>query len=177
MSIEKMIATTVRRYKRKVWRADEEDMTQIAWVAVEETRQTFDAARGFAFAGYAHRAVCRAITEYLWRSGSPVSEAEKRLPTLIRIESVEVDAALPQETERPETHGIWLDHVRRTIEEATADIRDARLALRVLLEEKTPAEVAREEGVAVRRVYKATHAARNAIRRNEELALLWEEGA
>lgn len=175
--LDRMIRQVVRRYKRKVLRAEEDDMAQTAWVAVEECRVSFDPSRGTPFHAYAYRAAARAIVEYLWRTGSPVSEAEKRLPSLAGVERTEIADTIPQEETHPSTRGIWIEHVRREIEECVQGVPDAHLALRVLLNEEDAATVASSERVHIRRVYKATHAARKAIRRSETLANLWEEGA
>lgn len=68
-----VIERVVRRYRRRCWWADAEDMRQEAAVAGLLAMRSWDPRVGVPWRAYLRRAVSRWLSGYLWRQSSPVS--------------------------------------------------------------------------------------------------------
>jgi Sigma-70 region 2 len=66
-------SAVARRYARRVFWADVEELTSEACVAVIEAHRTWDPEVGVPFDGYAARAAALRLRTALWRESSPVS--------------------------------------------------------------------------------------------------------
>lgn len=83
--IAAVVKEATRRYKRDVWWADVEDMSQHAWVVALEAHRTFKPERMDDFYWYAWRAVVVQLRNHLWRQSAPVSAPQRKLPELAGV--------------------------------------------------------------------------------------------
>ena len=143
---------------RRFYWVDQADLSQQVWLAVLSATKHRDVlcreARACAFVA-AKREVNRMIT----RSASPVSETWHRLESLQETRTVELDethyvSAVPT----PEAQAIAMQRaarVRRAAFESAQLVPFGDLAVRVVLDEEQPREVASAAGVSRKSVYKA----------------------
>ena len=71
--VKKICDTIAHAYKRKCWWADERDLKNVGWVAVEMCRDNYDGVRPLG--NYFGRAIRRRIFNYLIQESSPVSSS------------------------------------------------------------------------------------------------------
>lgn len=75
---EKLVSVAARRYARRSWWVDIEDLKQEGRVAVEEARRKFDHNYGTPWEAYCWRAILFAMKRFLWASSVPVSGGSHR---------------------------------------------------------------------------------------------------
>lgn len=172
-------ARVANRYARRVFWADPDDLEQEAMVAALNAVQLYDESMGIPFAAYVARACMRQVGRAVLRASAPVSSRrrDKRLIGLQRVPLCEeleeaapwADAVLVDADWKFRVHE-QLDFV---LNAGQGD--QARVALRVLLDEEKPARVAEELGLPVARVYKITERARSRLAGNECLFHMLKE--
>lgn len=69
----KIARSVARRYARRSWWADREELESVAAVGVLEAARTHDPQTGVPFEGYAARAAANHVHDYLWAESSPLS--------------------------------------------------------------------------------------------------------
>jgi DNA-directed RNA polymerase specialized sigma24 family protein len=168
-----------KRYKRSCWWVDVEDLTQEAWTAVLRAKQTFDPAVGVPQDAYLWRAAVVHLKEYVWAQSAPVHAPTGKLRELTGVYGEPLSRTLPAVQERDEatlTSEISLTtlvrkEVRRTI------MRQPRgeIAVDMLLEDYSLAEVCRRHNVGKGAVLSALRAARRALINNIALHRLWRK--
>jgi DNA-directed RNA polymerase specialized sigma24 family protein len=155
---EEIIALSKQRARRKgrrVWWADQRDLTNQAAVAILGALRHFDPTRGPPEAAYCAFVADRALGNYLLQQSSPVSAARgkhqtelamtRRAPVsegLIDVHAVEDAYAALELAERIHYRLVALDESHRGV------------ALRVLLDGVKPAQEAQRTGLTVREVYR-----------------------
>ncbi len=178
-------------YARRCWWADPNDLLQEARLAVERAKRTFDPTRGDL--GYFYRAAKLAVANSLWRDSSPVSgdvyrpkglEGKHRVELTERVEELALDPPTfridlkmgPPSPELTVDTVRWRVRLQIRVRELLEDNTDTlTLAYPVLVEDQKPAEVAKREGVPVRRVYLATQRARYRISGDETINQIWSD--
>ena len=165
-----------RRYKRRCWWADVDDMAGQASVAILEAQRTWDPQVGVPLEGYVRRAAVLSVKGLLWRTSSPCSgglgDPRRNLAELRRVPDDHAPA-----TARPDMEG-KIDterlcaRVRARVAELAARTRDGQRAVPVLVGETTASDGPREERVAT---YKAVELVRRKARADAEMYRLWSE--
>lgn len=173
--IQALATQAANRYARKFRRLDVSDMVQEATVAALSALRTFDPTKGIPFRAYAWRAAILHLRSWCWLASSPVSGAHHRPEVLAGVSSCEVAEQHDEEggkeivacdapwAEELLADRSWKMRVRETLAgllQQSAVAEDAHLALGVMLDEKSSAEVAVEQGVAVERVQRAARVGR-----------------
>ncbi len=176
-TILKIAHDVARRFKRRCWWADMDDLTGEASRIVLEASRSWDPQVGVPFWGYAHTAAVRGLGAYLWQQSAPVSEKAHRRKDLAGVYKTDVNkideekfADVPDAGELlDETR--WRDRVRHQIERLAAVTPNGHLAVQVLVHEIQPAdlEAPRSE------IYRAVHLVRRKIKEDYDLYYLWDE--
>lgn len=176
------VATKVaRRYARRCWWADEEDLRQEAMVAALECLKEgrWDPEVGVPLNAYAWRACVNHLRSYLWRQSSPVSETDHNLENLRGVHHIEI----PEDgfQDRVEPVEVLLDQARwnHAVREQVLFVLGAvgvdRVVLRTLFDDDKPADVAEELGIPRNTLYRSLQRARTALRDNAMLYELMKE--
>jgi len=195
-TIGKVAKTVARKYARRCWWADKEDLEQEALLTILQCRYTFKqdvhrqphevGDRGVPFEKYAARAAMLALRVYLLRESAPVSARGNNgamgvLAGIFRAPTSSLDHT-PHEAclqDQEVLHQLWLSKVRavvaRLLDEMDATATGAAfLAEPVLLHDARPYEVARRTGVPVKRVYRAVQQFKAFAVADPELHTLWK---
>ena len=159
-----MIPTTAIRvicnnYSARYWTLDRRDMEQEAVAAALEAERTWRP-DGAPLACYQARAAALAVRRYCARAACPVSGCSREPATAWQQKVVPLSEMTS--VEEPDSH-YWRRRVAAEIRRILYGLPDGRLAKMVLLDEYKPAEVAREERCKLRRVYRATSRAYQAL--------------
>lgn len=170
--VMRMARRAARRYARRCWWADEEDLVQEATTAaLHATRPDgpFDPECGVPVGAYVWRTCILHLRAYLWRQSSPVSETGHKLATLHGVHHTEL-------TETSATTDIdafvllsekeWTEKVRAQLDYLFDKDVKGKLVARVLLDEEKPEYVAHEAGVPVQDLYRLTKKAKRSIADN-----------
>lgn len=166
-----------RRYARRVFWADEDDLRQEAYVIAIDARRRWDPTVGVPLSAYAWRACALGLRNYLWRQSAPVTETDHRLTTLRGVHRAEVNedcwrAPSPDELLVAKR---WHEDVQEQIAFVLKHGNvDTRLVLPVLIEERAPRHVAKELEVPVIRIYRSVRRARVLLSENALLHMLWD---
>lgn len=95
-NLRKVVEASARKYARKCWWADEEDLRQQAWLIVLDAKARFERnfdpakAQGSALESYCWRAAVIQLGIYLMKQSSPVSASESK--DLAHLVQVSLDA-------------------------------------------------------------------------------------
>ena len=178
-------AEKVARYYHRVTfrRYDLAELRQEAMTAILACSSKWDAAVGVPFEQYVYRAAYLAVGRWVYQNTAsvsvPINNAKEALATF-EVTPTETCAqtmvVLPARSLDPETAYMrqdWKRRARQAIQDAASD-EDGRMALSVLLDEHASADVARQHGVPVQRVYRATAKLRSALVNTTTLALIQE---
>lgn len=161
-------AKVARRYARRVWWADADDLQQEATTAALKAETTWDPAPGVPLEAYVWRACALHLRTYLWRQSSPVTETWHRLSTLRGVHRATLDELQDHATEKDTFDLVrekqWVESVREQLYYLISEERE--IIMRVLLGDERPEKVAAETGLPVRSVYKLTRGARAVISKN-----------
>lgn len=127
-ALGEVVSEVVSAYAKKCWWADVNDLRQEAWIAVMESRATWDPAKG-SIKPYASVAARRAVGTFLVRASAPVSASwheRHALYGLQRAPAEEIEARLDRHPALPRggapSDRGWADEV----------LDDRRWRLRVL---------------------------------------------
>lgn len=171
------------RYARRCFWAEQDDLEQEAMVAAYAALGTWDRKVGVPFAAYAWRACILHLRKYLWRNTAPVNAPETRFDSLRGLHRVELEEAHHADP------GAWTDELladaewkQRVREQLDFVLRagqgdEAAVALRTLLDDVKPADVAVEFSLPIAEVYRITTRARRILRSNAMLLDLMKEAA
>lgn len=182
-------SSVARRFARKCWWADEDDLQGEAARAILEAARSFDPDVGIPFEAFAHKIAARAVATYLWLQSAPVSEKRYRARDLRGVHRVAistVDVAI-DEGEAPHSRLVLEDADAQTVEERIDETRlrerirarvlelaqathNGHLAEAVLLDGKTPRQVT----APARDVYRATELVRRKVRDDADSYYLWK---
>lgn len=193
------IANTVaRRYRRRCWWAEEDDLTQQAWVGVLSAYHVvFDAVyasdreiaepRRKAFGNIAYHAAWATTGRYLWRQSSPVTitdHAFKDVRALGELRSEELSDEMVCPSATPEAlyaaaEAVWVEEhqvlpaIARRLTELYARTGWSEAYLRanmaIYLEGLSPRAAAARAEVDVRGVYKTTVSMRGMLRKDGKM--------
>ncbi len=78
--VSRLAATAARRYARKCWWSDREDLQQVAELAALEALRRYDARVGAAPEQYVWRAIVLAVARQLWLDSTPATGGTKHRP-------------------------------------------------------------------------------------------------
>ena len=177
-----------RRYKRRCWWADLDDLVGEASKAIIVAHKRFDPQVGIPFDGYAQRAASNALQDYLWKQSSPVSggkhDPRRLIAGVYRAPlEVEVRDASGQAVRRERRElSVWEDplgqveaetwrlDVRERVRAIAEQVPNGDLAVRVILHAHRPQDVIRETG---RNAHRAVERVRSRIRRDYPMWKLW----
>lgn len=163
-----------RRYKKKCWWANVDDMTSEASVAILESAANWDPQVGIPIDGYVARAAALRVRDYLWRQSSPVSGGLHNPRELIAgVHAAPLDEDIVQHEESVESQldkMQWRLRVRDRLRQLAERTRDGELAAEVLVRGRPSGEVIAETG---RDVYGAVHLVRRKVRTDAMLYKLW----
>jgi len=165
-----MIPTTAIRvicnnYAARYWTLDRQDMEHEAVAAALEAGRTWRP-DGAPLACYQARAAALAVRRYCARAACPVSGCSREPAMAWQQRAVPMSEM--DSTADPDTH-YWRRRLAAEIRRILYGLSDGHLAKMVLLDEYKPAEVAREERCKLRRVYRATSRAYQALAESEIL--------
>ncbi len=166
------------RYARRVFWADLADLKQEAMVAALRAQKTWDPEVGVPLEAYAWRACVFHLRTYLWRQSAPVSETDRRLGTLRGVHAEELleDHGEPvADNHQLFEEKCWTEMVQRQVVYLLTKLstKDARIAVRVVLEEEMPAQVAQDLQLSIHHVYRVARTARRSFEDNAVLHQLW----
>jgi DNA-directed RNA polymerase specialized sigma subunit len=187
--VQRIARAVARRFKRRCWWADVDDMESEACVAVLKAHKTFDPQVGVPFAGYAARAAALQITDWLWRQSSPLSgglhDPEKNIAGVFRM-TLDIlasghrgeDTTRRELTVDPDTGNeldvaAWRLAVREQLRLLAERTRNGDLAVEVLVRDRPSRDVMQQTGRG-RDVYKATELVRRLARKDAALYELWQ---
>jgi len=167
--------TVARRYKRRCWWADVDELCHEAVVAIMQAIPRWDAEVGVPIQAYVWRAAIFACKHYLWRNSTPVSETHHRRGDLRDVRRAELhdDHASSENVELSVIEQDWRLRVKAQLELIISDTPNGDLAAAVLLEERSPKECAEDGNVSA--VYRAASILRNRIRSSYPVYGLWKE--
>lgn len=106
--LKAVVVEAVKRYSRRCWWADQEEMKQEAWLVALSASRTFKAetwgdSHVAGLYWYAWRAVVIQLRNYLWRQSAPVHAPQRKLPELAGVVRAPIEAAPHEAThEHPE---------------------------------------------------------------------------
>ena len=177
--MEDVARRAAARYKSRCWWAEFDDLHQQALEAALRAERTFDPDVGVPLDAYLWRACVLALRTYTWKQ-SPVSAPDHKLTELRGLHRAELTDVTDDRAQEPWADKVlsdkqWADRARASIEEALGEQSDKALALRVLLADEKPREVADACDVPIQRVYRATQRARDALGRDLDIYHLWKE--
>ena len=175
IEIQQLAMSVARRYKRKCWWADVDDLTNEAAAAVVKALPNWDPEVGVPVEGYVWRAAAFACKHWLWKNTAPVnasSHSAKNLKGIHRVGLREIrDQASGCDPYREYSDLEWRARVKAHLEELIASTPDGDLAAAVLLEERRPMDMQAD----TQHVYKAAAILRNKLRQSYPLYKLWKE--
>jgi hypothetical protein len=184
--LNRMASSLAKKYARKCWWASLDDLRQEALSVMLSSYRTYLKHPEGDPCGYVYRAAACGLRNYLLRNNTPVSASSYDLDSLrgiVRVDGLAKEIILGQRA-KPEARvemklravqtaeyqtdenfedTDWLDRARARLTEVLNKVPNYMIATQVLLAKRRPKEVAVENGVDVRVVYKATKAARRAI--------------
>jgi DNA-directed RNA polymerase specialized sigma24 family protein len=185
-----VVARVARRYAKRCWWAEVDDLSQTGWEAATSARASFDPSVGVPEAAYLWRAIVNSMRRYLWRESSPVSgghsdpwrlrtQTRAPLPDGERDETGERRVA-PLVCKLPRPDALlakkrWVLRVLERVSEVSESVPGNELAIAVLLDEWRSREVAEEMSVAVHDVYTATARVRRGLANDDDVRELAEE--
>lgn len=159
---------------RRHW-LDRAELVQEAWLVLLELELEFDENCGVPFGAFLWRYGVRKLHARLVHSNAPVSASKDWLKELMasRGQPVGGDRMSGEiDLPTPEPGADQIAHMRRrqkAVHEAINGVYNGDLAMRVLIGEAKPAEVARELGLNVWDVYRANCAAREAVKASKDV--------
>ena len=170
---ETLICKVTHSYKRRVRWADVATLKQVAWVTILESLKNYNSTKG-SRKSYFKVIISRQIRHVLSRENSPVSAGySENLKGVSRedIENIEdsypdlkldpLEALLKKECSG-RVHSQLIKVVRR-------QSLHANIVLKILFSETTPREIAREENMNLKKLYREVYNVRKALRENKEL--------
>lgn len=169
---EWQIATLVaRRYKKRCWWADIDDLTHEAFGAILNAKEKADEDRPWE--PYAYTAAMHAVRSFLWQNSSPVNETCKKVQNLRGVHRTELSEEI--ELQAPNSYDIlckkqWLEKVKQRLVEIAKTIEDGDIALDFILNEDKTAKDYGDSSL----VYKSSSSLRRHISRDAELFQLWQ---
>lgn len=174
--VHRICQAAAAHYARRCWWAEVDDLRQEAYLAALRAQRTFQANVGVVAEAYVWRAVVLALAKYLWNQSSPVSggsQNPKLLKTQQRASGDELDWLLsiapPVDEQVDELR--WREAVHARVD-ALLRTPEHVLAARVVVDEMQAADVARETGLPVLRIYKLSEHLRDRLARDPELYAL-----
>jgi hypothetical protein len=182
--IEQAAARVAHKYARRCWWSDPRELRQEATAAMLGAVPGFDpskASRPGQAEAFFYRVGLRALHNFTWRSGSPLSETDHNLRLLAGVTRAPVEEAAELPVLAPWAdeiiaNGAHLAELRAALAEVLGQLgEDEELARAVLLRDGKPEDVAVLYGVERRRVYRATALARRFIMDDLQLYELWKE--
>lgn len=176
--LDAMALRVARRYQRRCWWADVEDLYQEAWLAISMARRSFDPEYGVPFIGYATRAAYRWLRGVLWKASAPVSGRCEQLRGLHRAPLDELDGFIIEET--PESlyaFSQWCERVREVTEEALDELEelDKQTTADLVAKETRPRHVAVKTDRPVEEIYRLKARAELELASSPALRRLWKE--
>lgn len=175
---DRIIATAAkaaRRYARKVWWADEDDLRQeAALAALQATREggPYDPETGVPVGAYVWRACVLHLRAYLWQQSAPVNETDHKLATLRGVHRLELNESLASaDVDAYEllSEKEWTEEVRSQLDYLLNKRGAGKHLARVLLNEESPTHVAHEAGIPIDDLYILTKKTRRDIASNAYL--------
>lgn len=162
VEIERVARQVARKYARRVWWADEDDLMQEAREACVRASRTWDSTVGVSLEAYLWRAAMLTLRKWCWRQSSPVSGGmhDPRAHRMGQRTQVHEDTPAADEphqgvvlredfvAEEIVTERDWRARVCALVQGLASSPAD-RLGARVLLGEGKPSEIALEHGVPV----------------------------
>lgn len=175
IEIRQVSLAVARRYKRRCWWADIDDLTNEAAAAIVKALPNWDPEVGVPVEAYVWRAAAFACKHWLWKNTAPVNASSHSAKELKGIHRVSLKAVHSQESDhdphRDYTDMEWRQRVKAHLEEIIASTPNGDLAAAVLLEERKPMDMEAD----TQRVYKAAAVLRNRLRQSYPLYKLWKE--
>lgn len=178
-AVIKVARKAARRYARRCWWAEVEDLEQEGALAALRAAKSWDPAVGVPIEAYLWRAAVVAMRTSLWKNSAPVSAPGKKVSELRGAHRADL---IPEEHFAPSTPDSLIEEATRADEvffevvDAVGHGPDSMLGIEVLLGEKKAREVASARGVAVERVYRAAQEARRAVAEDRACYELWRSG-
>lgn len=178
---ETIALRVAKRYARRCWWAEEDDLRQEAREAAARAMLKWDSRVGVPFQAYAWCSCARAVQNLLWRQSSPVSAPKNKLPELAGIWRAPNDAVLkeyatpvPAPDQQLES-ALYAEAVREQVQFVLEDEDPIVVgwAMRVLLGEEPMIEVAETEGVRLHDLRIAMKRVRGVLREDARLFELW----
>ena len=160
---QQAITAISNNYARRYYTLDRRDMEQEAALAALESAHTWRPF-GAPLSCYQARAAALAVRQFGACSSCPVPMRAHRVDALWGLTSVSYEHAghLTDPDASPESH-LYRNRLAAEIRRILYGLPDGHLAGLVLLDEYKPAEVARQQQVKLKRVYRATTRARQAL--------------
>lgn len=173
-TITKNADKVAKRYKRRCWWADVEDLRQEAIVQQLDAWRRFDVSQGVALEGYLFRVAVYAARRALLKASAPVS-ASHRLDVLVglyRAPVQEDSAGIAKDAE----HAFFARQVEDRLVRCLGADR-AAFTISMIVEGWSVREVAEANNVTSKDVTQELARAQGMMRADSTLHLLWREGA
>ena len=156
-------------WSKRQW-LDRQELLQDAWLILLETELEFDERCGVPAGAFLWNYGVRKMHRMQVFKGAPVTGGRDALKDLMDIRSRPVgsDRSTGEVELKAATSDadmvVHMQRRRRAVRAAVECVQDGALAMRALLNEETPAEIAADLGVDVWRVYRANCWAKQAVK-------------
>jgi DNA-directed RNA polymerase specialized sigma subunit len=168
--VDSIALTMAKRYKRRCWWADLDDMTQEARTALLEALRTADPQSSVPVDGYLWRVAAFRIRAFLWKNSAPVNAPWHKMTELRGVHRAELSPLIEDDSiSAPKTidERQWRERVRARLADLASRVEDGFLAKALLLE---------EQGTRTdKSLNKARSRLKKDIRNDFELYELWRE--
>lgn len=176
-----------RRYHTRCWWTDLEDLEQQAWVVVLEVLRKYAPQTEAgeldrkAFGSWAYVAAMKQLSRYIWRQSAPVSASDHDVSKLAGLHRAEVPedmlafAADPEQAyAAAEIKHRAKEHVASLYSYMTGEPPDewSDAVVQIYMQDREPTEVAHDEVLDRRGIYKTTEHMRALMRRDRWLRRL-----
>ncbi len=179
--VMRRVNRVVNYYLRRCWWAERDDLEQQGWLIALSTIQHYDPTKGD-FGRYVFTNVSRSLSDYLRKTGSPVSGGASHLEGLTRHPFPPDDNEapwhqLPAEMSLPdeELDALRLSGEVRQVIAGVLEEADPELLLGInLLSAGEPPRKCAEKGKKRQNIYRARSRARRELEDNGRLWLAWQ---
>lgn len=169
--MQKVVDKVAHWYSARSWWADLNDLKQEAWVAVLESRRTYNPELG-AEEPHARKAAWYRVRDYLWTHSAPVTGRKHHGECLRGMHRAPLTSLVRHTAydpmEDPEIE-LWWAEMSQIVRQVVRSGHNGEIAERVLIHREKPAAIAAALGCPIHRVHRASSDARKRVKNDMEL--------
>lgn len=157
-----------KKYKRRVWWMDEQDLRQEATAVALHAITRFDPEPATSLSAYLTTACSRALRELCLRQSAPVSTSRNRLNELRgvhHLDPIDYQDEMPTAVDSGALYedAQWNETVRNQVFFLCSSLRHGQVVARMLLDDEQPAQVATRTGIPIKELYNDAKRAKREI--------------